>query len=344
VTLKKLLIISDTNNWCFANRANALRKWAPPDWTVEQVACHAAKDLPKVVFEGTDVVFCLPTHYVGPLRRIFQVAKLPIPLVASHNSGLGRRWEWFLQAILSADYTICNNYATWMAARLQIQPQKLSCANISNGIDTETFRPLHVARPLRSVVWVSSQSKAGAEHPGECNVENDVKGYWTVLRSLKTLLENTGWKVNYVIRGYRNALTPDQMAQIYNANSFVVCASYAEGTPNFLLEAMACGCIPVTTNVGNVPELVKDGVNGHIVHDMLTRSFWAALERGIDGIDTMREHVLDSIHSWDWEYRVPYFFAVFDSLVDGRVPMPFTYLQEFEAAADDPIPRQKAAV
>ncbi|KQW43799.1 hypothetical protein ASD88_14000 [Pelomonas sp. Root662] len=41
--------------------------------------------------------------------------------------------------------------------------------------------------------------------------------------------------------------------------------SQAEGISNTLLEAMACGCAPVATDVGGNPELVKNGVNGLLV-------------------------------------------------------------------------------
>ncbi|WP_394472652.1 TIGR03088 family PEP-CTERM/XrtA system glycosyltransferase [Roseateles sp. DC23W] len=41
--------------------------------------------------------------------------------------------------------------------------------------------------------------------------------------------------------------------------------SQAEGISNTLLEAMACGCAPVATDVGGNPELVEPGVNGLLV-------------------------------------------------------------------------------
>ena len=55
------------------------------------------------------------------------------------------------------------------------------------------------------------------------------------------------------------------MVDFYNSIDVFAIASTAEGEPRTLLEAMACGCFPVATNVGIVPELVKNSYNGLIV-------------------------------------------------------------------------------
>ena len=43
-------------------------------------------------------------------------------------------------------------------------------------------------------------------------------------------------------------------------------ASLAEGVPNVVLEAMACGTPVVTTDCGGVREAVTDGVEGYVVN------------------------------------------------------------------------------
>jgi glycosyltransferase involved in cell wall biosynthesis len=46
------------------------------------------------------------------------------------------------------------------------------------------------------------------------------------------------------------------------AMDIFVLSSDSESFPNALLEAMACGCCVVGSNVGGVPELIQDGENG----------------------------------------------------------------------------------
>ena len=61
------------------------------------------------------------------------------------------------------------------------------------------------------------------------------------------------------------ALPRARMNRFYNRLDVLAIASDAEGDPLTLIEAMACGCFPVATDVGIVSELVEHGVNGLIV-------------------------------------------------------------------------------
>jgi glycosyltransferase involved in cell wall biosynthesis len=56
--------------------------------------------------------------------------------------------------------------------------------------------------------------------------------------------------------------TKEDLAELYRASRVLVCASYNEGGPRVTCEAMACGTPVVSTPIGVMPDLVRDGENG----------------------------------------------------------------------------------
>jgi glycosyltransferase involved in cell wall biosynthesis len=69
------------------------------------------------------------------------------------------------------------------------------------------------------------------------------------------------------------------LAPVYQQSDVFVTTSELEGTPNVLLEAMASGLPAVATNVGGVPDLVRNGENGFLVGCDDEAGRCAALER-----------------------------------------------------------------
>jgi glycosyltransferase involved in cell wall biosynthesis len=79
---------------------------------------------------------------------------------------------------------------------------------------------------------------------------------------------------NVILAGFRS----DVPALMHRLSVFCLTSTH-EGMPNVILEAMAAARPVVATNVGGIPELVKDGVNGFLVEPGDIEGFAHAVKR-----------------------------------------------------------------
>ena len=142
-----------------------------------------------------------------------------------------------------------------------------------NGIDLETFRPLDTPRPAElpadafviGVVCALRPEKglptllqafARIRHL-RAGMKLAIVGDGPMLESLKSESETLGIRQDCVF-----ALATNHVADWLRAIDIFVLPSLSEALSNALMEAMACGCPVVASNVGGNPELVWDGERG----------------------------------------------------------------------------------
>lgn len=63
----------------------------------------------------------------------------------------------------------------------------------------------------------------------------------------------------------KGAVPNDELAEIYNNYKYFILPSFFEGMPKTLLEAMACGCVCLGTDIEGISEVIKDKENGYII-------------------------------------------------------------------------------
>ncbi|MBU2610241.1 MAG: glycosyltransferase, partial [Chloroflexi bacterium] len=77
-------------------------------------------------------------------------------------------------------------------------------------------------------------------------------------------------------------LSQPQLWALFQRAQVFVSPSAHDGTPNSLLEAMACGCFPITGDIESLREWINTGVNGFLVNpadpQALAEAILAALE------------------------------------------------------------------
>jgi glycosyltransferase involved in cell wall biosynthesis len=106
-------------------------------------------------------------------------------------------------------------------------------------------------------VLLQAVAKLQAEFPG---LSLDLVGDGYEMDTLRAMTAELGLQDTVNFLGRMNDVTSVlKRADIY------VQPSLNEGLPNSLLEAMSCGLPVVVTNVGGMPDVVSDGVEGFVV-------------------------------------------------------------------------------
>jgi glycosyltransferase involved in cell wall biosynthesis len=78
------------------------------------------------------------------------------------------------------------------------------------------------------------------------------------------------------------AVPREQMAALFQRSQVVVSPSTHDGTPNSLLEAMACGCFPVAGDLESIREWITPGVNGLLVDARDELALAEGMVRGLE--------------------------------------------------------------
>ncbi len=85
------------------------------------------------------------------------------------------------------------------------------------------------------------------------------------------------------------SLPSAEVLEMYKSAEVVVLASFSEGVPVVLMEAMAAACPVVATRVGGVPELVKNGQTGVLVAPGDVRELSQAIRWVLDNPEQARQ-------------------------------------------------------
>jgi len=76
-----------------------------------------------------------------------------------------------------------------------------------------------------------------------------------------------------------------EMGDIFRSAQIVVSPSVHDGTPNSLIEAMACGCFPVAGDLESIREWITHGKNGLLMDSTAPQSVADAILLGLERED-----------------------------------------------------------
>lgn len=83
------------------------------------------------------------------------------------------------------------------------------------------------------------------------------------------------------IVGLLPSQTRQQMAELFRGSQITLSITTHDGTPNTLVEALACGCFPITGDIESLREWITPGENGLLVDPADTQELAEAIVQAI---------------------------------------------------------------
>lgn len=304
----------DVPQWCYFRRCEAIARYAPNDFRVDLGRWHPCIEKQRwdAALKYDLILNLVPDDHQTLRKHLIERGDTETVLVGGLNVGWGNHKERLRMGRQGMDHLVVNNRDCW--ERLG-KPDGMTW--ISNGVDLDTFRvkePIEERTPR--VLWCGAKFHCS---PRDGNPES-IKGFSEVLMPLSKRLDAAG--IDYDFR-VTNSDAPhlcrstDEMVDWYNTGTIYVCASSSEGTPNPALEAAACGCTIVSTPVGNMPELIRQGENGMLIGRDVNE-FAVVVSLAATSFPHMGPAMQRDIQSWHWRERSQQYYDLFRRLIDER--------------------------
>ncbi len=192
---------------------------------------------------------------------------------------------------------------------------------ITDGVDLSMFYPINIDRFNNinkrkiKIGWVGNSNWV--------NNKTDHKGINSIIKPAVLELQKEGYNVELLTSDKFDKMIPiDEMKDFYAKLDIYVCASISEGTPNPVLEAMACGVPVISTDVGIVSEVLGENAKDNILSE---RSVSCLKEKIIflinnpDRFKILSNENLQRIKKWSWKYKTKDFEEfIIDSYIDSK--------------------------
>ena len=303
----KVYILHECPNWSARNHGEAIAKYAPGDWDVTNDWWTGHHQ--EWQYDDADVIINLGSNSHESLYELCCTHTPDAVLLSRYNTCYPRYSDKLDMLCEHSDGVIVESRNCFqripgnLRGKIHLLP---------SGVDRNAFcitTPPH-QRPSK-VLWCAGII-------GQSPERGDVKRY-RFAQELAARLKSIGLEMELltVDPNGESVRSPEQMRDWYNTGRIFACTSKMEGLPNTCLEAAACGCLIVTTNVGVMPEFIQQGRNGHIVPPTLDAFVHAITHANKDYLASQLD-VRHLIAEWDWVKLAGNYYQLVDEMLCVR--------------------------
>lgn len=238
----RVVFLADKRNWAFDFVARSIASRVAGRFRTRVLY---AQEKPELDPRKLDLLYVFFWGERWPERFGIEPGRM-IREVASHRWARDEVYGRCTPQGLADRYLKDCRFVTTPARRLHemLKPVRDDVFLMPNGVETCLFRPGRRRTGPMRVGW--------AGDPGD-----EIKGLHDIL-----IPACSG---RFDLRYTSSKMSRLPLARFYSEIDVLAVASESEGQPLPLMESMAAGCFPVTTDVGIVPELVRTNANGIVV-------------------------------------------------------------------------------
>ena len=280
----RVALIYDDHAWILGYYARELQERINRRSETLRIDVHLAPQSPgqlRAIERSCDVVHFLSPWDFMPLHRA-----LTTPVVVTYHHVVDGGWDIFDDHHARVD-AICAVTPEWARAFGDRKGPHAGEIHLTPyGIDGTVFRPIGGGRAALldrfglgdDVLVLGFSGSKASNYMGRKSLER-IFAVMSALRARhgdrgRLILFGRGWTIDDVPADLRSSVTIPgflpfaELPALYNGLDYYLCLSSCEGGPYPVMECMACEVKVISTPVGVVPSLIRDGVNGFRVgHD-----------------------------------------------------------------------------
>ncbi len=215
----------------------------------------------------------------------------------------------------------------------QWPPERVS--TVPTGIDVEVFSPTGPKAEL-----VPAAQAQGLPLIGMVSVIRHAKGHTTLMEAAR-ILKDEGFAAHYVIVGEGPSRAPvderiralqlgdcvtflghrEDIPAVLRALSVLVIPSLHEGIPQIGLQALATKTPVIGSNVGGIPEIIRDGETGRIFPALDARALATAIRAALTEATTTRALCERGRERVEKHHSLAGMLDILDALYQRHVPL-----------------------